>query len=449
MTTAHCSLTGHIASRATALSFSAIPDTVITHAETLIIDTTAVGWAGRMANGVAATIDLVAGQGGTPEAGVLGKATALPMAQAAFLNSLFATALDYDSLNGSVHADAVAWPAALAAGQGRRAAGQAILRAYVLGAELIARLQRAETCPQRGWSATSIYGGFGAALSAGLLLELDTAGITRALGLALGQVAGTKQANVEHSLLKRLQPAFAARNGVFAAQLAHAGLGGPSEALEGRFGLGSLYHSLDGEKLLDGFGTDWAFLDTGLKPYPVCACSYTAMEALLRLMTSHELDANAITRITVEITPFISHMVGNPPLAESDPQVTAQFSLAHALAVIALRRDFRLIDLDETVLTDPAVRTMTDKIKIDIATDHDGEYGPAIVTVQTKNGSTVRERVSTRFGTKQRPLPTSILHAKWTDCLSDLGADTVRDLREQVAALKRKDTCPGIHWPLI
>ena len=65
---------------------------------------------------------------------------------------------------------------------------------------------------------------FGAAAAAGKLLGLDADGIANALGLALSRAGGTQQALLEKSLAKRAQSGFAAEAGVFAAQLAAAGL---------------------------------------------------------------------------------------------------------------------------------------------------------------------------------------------------------------------------------
>ena len=60
-------------------------------------------------------------------------------------------------------------------------------------------------------------------------LGLDKAQMRNALGLALCQSSGTLQAIVEKTLAKRMQSAFAARNGVYAAELARHGITGPAD----------------------------------------------------------------------------------------------------------------------------------------------------------------------------------------------------------------------------
>jgi 2-methylcitrate dehydratase PrpD len=65
------------------------------------------------------------------------------------------------------------------------------------------------------WGSTAVYGAFGAA--AARVLGLDAAGVRHALGIVLGQVAGTTQTAVESPLSKHMQSGFAAKAGVLAA----------------------------------------------------------------------------------------------------------------------------------------------------------------------------------------------------------------------------------------
>lgn len=177
-----------------------------------MLDTLACAWAGRDAPGAPEAHGLVAADGGTPEATVWGYGGKLPAASAAFLNSLFGAALDYDAVN-TVHADVCVLPAALAVAERQRASGKEFLAAYALGADLASRLGGSITGQHRGWFTTSIYGVFGATAAAARLLRLDEATIAHAFGIALSQASGTQQANIEQALTKRLQSAFAARAG--------------------------------------------------------------------------------------------------------------------------------------------------------------------------------------------------------------------------------------------
>ena len=217
---------------------------------------------------------------------------------AALINAVATSALEFDSLNGNVHADAVALPAAMAAAERARCTGTEFLEAYVVGAELICRLGAAAAGRHKGWSYTSAFGVFGAAAAAARAQRLGRAATCDAFGLALSMAAGSQQANTERVLAKRLQPGIAARNGVFATDAAAAGFSGPRGSIDGKFGLGVLYEQLDLDVLLGGWN-QLRLADTGIKKYPVCACSHAAIEACSMLRREHALDARDVVAVQV------------------------------------------------------------------------------------------------------------------------------------------------------
>jgi 2-methylcitrate dehydratase PrpD len=234
-------VTRQIARAALTLAYDDIPTPVVDKARRLIADTLIVAVAGKSQATSITMGRAVAPSSGQSRVWFADRQQTWSAMDATFLNTLHAGALDYDSLNGAVHADLVTLPAAWAIAEQFGRSPRELITAYVAASETVSRLSRCATGISKGWSGTSIYGGIGAALASGLLMRLDAPRLTHALGLAMVQAAGTQQANVEQTLAKRLQPAFAARNGVFAASLAEAGATAPSQALEGKFGMRTLY----------------------------------------------------------------------------------------------------------------------------------------------------------------------------------------------------------------
>ena len=202
-------------------------------------------------------------------------------------------ALDYDGMRaterGSVHADSVVLPAALAVAEREHASGRDFLAALVLGNDVVTRLGAASLLPHKGWYHTSIYGVFGAAAAAARLLRLDREQTCHAFGIALSQTAATQLPNISHSLAKRFSSAFAAHAGVFSALLAARGITAPREAFEGKFGFYNLYQNGDPADLFAGLGVDYPHVETAIKKYPSCACNHTAIEAALALVREHAL----------------------------------------------------------------------------------------------------------------------------------------------------------------
>lgn len=433
-------ITTTVSQVAATLRFEDISSEVIAKAKVLIADTLSVAWAGRDAAGSAEVAKLAAADGGAAEATVWATGKRLPITSAAFVNTFHAAALDYDSLNGSTHADLVVLPAAFAVAERQKASGRDFLTAYILGAELLVRLGRATEGASKGWSATSVYGGFAAAIASARLLGLDAIGIGNALGLCLGQAAGSQQANVEQVLLKRLQPALATRAGVFSALLAKVGISGPTEAFEGRFGFRNLYLPFDAEKLLDGFGETFIFNETGLKKYPVCACSHAPMEALLQLVDQHDLTPDQIDTVEATISPFMARLVDNPDTAGADPQVLAQFSLRYALASILQRRRLGLEEITPEAVHEPEIARLSQRVTILVDDERTGSYGPATVSLRLKDGRTLVQTIDTLPGSHDMPLSQAQIDRKLQDCAGHGSRRlNLADLRSIIDKLDRPD----------
>ncbi|WP_342132584.1 MmgE/PrpD family protein [Hydrogenophaga sp. OTU3427] len=410
------SVSRSLAERLHSISFDRLPSAVVQHAKDLLVDTRMVAAAGFMQSDVQAAAELLIGQGGRAESGVWSGAARIPAPQAAFLNALAASALDYDSLHLNVHPDAITLAAAWAVGEQVHASGADTLRAFILGSELICRLSAAVSGSQKGWTIGAVLGTFGAAAVASVLMKLSVDETVAALGLCLSVAAGSQQSNVEQVLAKRMQPAFATRNGVQCAALARIGVTGPTAVFEGRFGLSALYFPLDVEKIVDGWGDRYAMLETGLKKYPVCACSHAAMDALVSLLDEENIAAVDIQHIESVISPFMDRLVGAPFDPDKNPQVTAQFSLRYALAVLALRRKLGIADLQATAVRDPAIASIVDRITLRTDSSNMGELAPARVIVTTTSGLRYEREVRDMPGSKASPLSGAERACKFLDC---------------------------------
>src|SRR5256885_15406985 len=98
---------------------------------------------------------------------------------------------------------------------------------------------------QHGWHITSTCGVFGAAAAVAKVLKFGEAQTHCALALAATQASGLVE--MLGSAARALNPGFAARNGIAAAQLAEQGVQAPAAPLEGLRGFVNVF----------GGGTDW------------------------------------------------------------------------------------------------------------------------------------------------------------------------------------------------
>ncbi len=430
-------LSGRLAEWVAEVRYADLPPAVIAHARLAIEDTFLVAHAGATEPDVVAVHELLEEEGGAPASLAWAFGTRLPPAQSAFINSLSASALDYDSLNNGVHADVVSLPAAFAVAELKHRSGEELLTAFVVGSEIIARLRDAAVGPSRGWTFNGTLGVFGAAAAAAKLLGLDAAGIRNAIGIALAQAGGTQQANVEQVLLKRAQTALASRAGVFSALLAGRGIDGPAQALDGPFGFHGLYHAMDSASAVERLGADYRFLNTVFKKYPVCACSHPAIEAVRLLAQRSAIRVDEIQDIELIITPFMARLVGSDFAPTANPQVTAQFCLRYDIAAILLRHRLGLVDIAPAQVLDADAGALARRIRLTVDPAREGGYGPVSVTIQTARGLFRGESAA-----YLSEFPRDDHTIKRQDCYERLSAVQRRTLTRQLASLKSVDAWP-------
>lgn len=446
------SISQTIAEHVSACDYAALPASAVRAAKLLMLDTLAVAWSGTSAPGAPEARALLFDEGGRADSTVWGFGGKLPATAATFINSIAGAALDYDGVD-CVHGAIVALPAALALAEREHASGREFLAAYVIGSDLCSRFGGAITGAHKGWYTTSIYGAFGAAATAARLLGLDVTATRHALGLCLSQAAGTQQPNIEQSLSKRLQPAFAARAGVFSALLAQKGISAPREAIEGRFGLFALYQEGDPHRIVENLGKTFAHENTAIKKYPCCACTHAAVEAALGLVREYDLKPEDVTAIEVRHSPFMHRLVGAPFNPGDNPQVSAQFSAQYTVACALLRRRMSVADIQEGAIFDPAIRPIAERIRVVVDDGWTSNRAPAAVTMTTRRHGTL-SRTTEKFPWSPEDPPTdAALQEKLEACFSagvrPLTAERRQRLVQRVNDLESVDDMSGFFEGVI
>ncbi|MFT4192862.1 MAG: MmgE/PrpD family protein [Comamonas sp.] len=275
----------------------------------------------------------------TPGAGTaraIGLADPVDAATAALLNGYAGHALDFDDVHSSVrgHPGTVLLPALFALADSRpEASALDLLGAYVVGVEAMARLGLAlgSRHYETGFHNTATLGTLGAAAACAHLLRLDASATENALGLAATQSSGLRLQFGSEA--KPLHAGLAARAGLFAAQLAQAGLQGAPGALDAPIGFLDAYGfgAAEAARAIDGWGQPWQIVAPGLyfKPYACCTATHYAADAALALRAEHGLQASDIAAASVTFPPG-----GDTPLTVRDPEngLEARFCVEYVLA---------------------------------------------------------------------------------------------------------------------
>ncbi|MBN1865230.1 MAG: MmgE/PrpD family protein [Victivallales bacterium] len=360
--------TGQLVKHILGLRCEDIPASAYEAAKILLLDTIGCALAGSRAPGVETVIGQMCDWGGKPEARILfSNKPKLPMPNAAFANSAMIHALDLDDVftpGTPLHLTSVIVPTMLAAAEVSEANGREALAAMILGIETAARIGVMESSRQRsgGFLPSSLVGGFGAVVAAARLLGLTHEQTVHALGINYAQISGNRQALLDASLTKRLQPAFAARSALWAVMLAQSGITGPHRVFEGDAGYFKLYMNgevPDVEELLMPFDA-FAVEHVSTKRYPSCGACHSVQIAAERLREEEKLSPEDIVRVEIF---GVGSLVSEPFELRDNPQVAAQFSAAWAVAHTLLRGPAKLADYtDEAVRSDHEVCELTRNI---------------------------------------------------------------------------------------
>jgi 2-methylcitrate dehydratase PrpD len=409
---------------AASTSFDSLPGPVVEITKAFVLDTCGLMVAGIRAPGCAEVLNQLEQWGGRGEASVFSGGDRLPAPAAAMANALLAHAFDFDDTHerGDMHGYAVVVPAVLAAAElVGNVSGKALITAIAVGIDLSYRMGVAIE-RYRGWHPTATCGVFGATFATALVAGLDRETMRHAAGIAYSLTAGNFQCILDGSLTKRTQPAFAARSGVEAMVFARRGITGAKEVFEGKFGFYPLYEAgeYDRDALVGGLGSKFETEQASMKPYPSCRFCHGAVDAVLEVAESRDLQPDDIDAITVTMPAEAYEYVGGPYQPGDSPQVSAQFSTAYNVAAAISRRRLGLDEFDAQTVLDPLIRALANRVET-IATDDHYCFGPQDVTLRIRDGDVIERRIEIMKGHPENPMSNDERLAKVRDCVTYAG----------------------------
>jgi 2-methylcitrate dehydratase PrpD len=402
--------------------FEDLPPEVIDYCKLLIIDSLGVTFPGSQAPGCQQVVDMAKQWGGESGSTILisGYKSAPPLA--ALANSAMMHALDFDdTLDASaLHTFVSVLPAALAAAESLgNVDGKTFLLALALGVDTICRISLGIKRPL-SWIRTATCGTFGAAASAGKLMNLDNDSMSNALGLAYSQTSGNAQGLLEGKLVKRMQPGFSAMSGVISAFLARSGVTGSSRFLEGEYGFYNLYErgEYDAAPLVEKLGEHFTIMDLSIKPYPSCRMTHATIDAALNMRKKIGSDFEKIDEIAVSVSEMVTGMVGKPFVIGTNPQVDAQFSIPYTTACALIKGKVLLKDFDDETIMDKSVNILAKRVRV--ASDKNlpaKDIMHSKLSVKMKDGRFFEERIDIPSGNPGNPMTMQQCQEKFRQCI--------------------------------
>jgi 2-methylcitrate dehydratase PrpD len=373
---------------------------------------------------------------------------------AALANGTAAHALDFDDMCfvSLAHPSAPLVAASLAAAELVDASGRALIDAYIVGFEIEGRLGRTMNPRhyERGWHCTSTLGTIGAAAAASRLLGLDEEATGRALAIAASAASGLK-ANFG-TMVKPLHAGLAARNGVLAARLAHAGLSASVDALLGDQGFLMAMSSQRDRTALDqalaDLGERWEIVDTGItvKLYPSCAATHPTLDVLLDLSRNERFSSRDIDAIDIGVDAMTPTVL---IYARPETGLQAKFSMPFCAAAAVVRGHVGVETFDDRSIKDPAIEAIRSRVAMRVDSTLDASAPPltqARVHVRLRDGREFTRLATGARGYPERPASADDVAAKFLSCAARALSESAA--QQALAAMQALEDAPSVRQAL-
>ena len=433
-------LAAFFGARVAALQWEDLPSQAVHWAKVGILDTVGVTLAGSGEDAPRLLSVALANDGAhvgtpTPARGpslVFGSTRRIGALDAAYINGTASHALDFDDCNNTMggHPSAPVLSALFPLADEQGASGRDFVLAYVAGFEVEAKLGLAVNFHHytKGWHPTATLGAFGAAAAAARLLRLDAGATSVALALAASFASGIK-ANFG-TMTKPMHVGHAARNGLFAARLARAGLTAnvqnvfehPQGFLEVFNGAGTY----DVQRAIDAWARPLDIIKPGIaiKQYPCCGSTHPAIDAMLDVVSRRRIEPDEVERVDAWIHERRLQHTNRP---QPDSALDAKFSLQYVLARALIDNGVGVAHFEGESYRDARIATMLPRIHV---APYDGtQFAPqnhfgGAVRIALRDGSVESASVEQALGrTSGNPVPAERLRRKFELCATNVLLD--------------------------
>lgn len=378
-------------------TYDSLPDEVKTEAKRRIADVVGIGLSGSKTE--AARIEkFCLAKGGEGEASIWGCGSKTSPAFAALANGTMVFHLELDDVHRTshTHPGVSCIPAAIALCEQNHLSGKDLMTAVAVGYDTAIRVGLAVSPSiyvDRTFLAPGTLSAFGASASAAKLLGLDAKTAGNAVGASsyYGPIACYESFKLGAGI-KDMIMGWGNLCGIYSAELAKLGCGGPDTAIEGDFGFCKTTSAhFEISRLYNRLGTFHEILFTGVKPYACCRQHHAAIDCMLELREKYQLNIADVKHVKVRTFEVSSR--GNKKRPESVPE--AKYSIPYIMAV-ALK--FGMVWRDQ--FTDELIKSdelLNFAAIVDVEADYEldklyDEKWPSIVEVTLKNGNSISAR---------------------------------------------------------
>lgn len=424
-----------------AAEFFEAPAAALATARMGIIDVIGLILAARNEPVVQSVRRVVASGAATGRASILLSQERIRPGDAAFINATAAHAFAMDDVAWGCHPSAMLFPALFACGEDRGAKGADVLRAWVVGYEVLAELASREpdSLHPGGWHPSGLLGPVAVAAAVCNLRRLSAEESSRALGIAASMTGGLSVNFGTQT--KAIHAGRVAQAAVLAADLAEQGVTASSDALERP---GGLLRTISPLKRADIFRPVEIHRDRlrvvsagiSIKKYPLCYSVHRIADAAIDLSQRAGFDARDVLRIDVSIGRRQAEMARHD---QPRTALEARYSVPFAVASGLLASAAGFAQLDEAFIRSEPVRRLTAATQVKLLDDTSAE-DPVFCNADRVRVTLADGRVldsgDVRYarGHARLPIDGTQLRNKFVDCTGAGGIANAQAFYERLQA---------------
>lgn len=356
-------------------SFDDLPADVVPAARNLVLDCLGAMIFGSREEASQKVIRYVKAAGGVPEAGVVAAGFRTSLENAAYANGTLTHSAELEAV-GIFGIDPPAFGnpqviigAALTLGDKLHLSGKELMAGMVLAHEFQCRISRGCLSPiYRGFCPLPLYGPPAVAVMAAKMMGLGIDQARMAVGGSMSCSSGFfRQMG---TMLHYLEAGIGARNGITAALLAREGITADPDLIEGHWGFCELFapdgHDLD--IMTRDLGDSYFIATPGvnMKKHSCCAAQHVTIDALIQLMSDHEVHCDDVDSVAVHITQNTANLLRPDLPGSTSPRDGAQsrFSVHHGHAVALAEGDTPFRAFTDTGARNPRYQEARRKIQV-------------------------------------------------------------------------------------